>query len=197
MEHPRPPTVSGHLAVREPLRMRYDYRTDPALKSDYLDPGHLLALGRIAELSAHLEQLLISVLAGALGMGRDPAVALFLGDRYYKMHRRLLGLAEIRGLPGEKWIAEAIAWSKRVNKLIEDRDALLHRAPIYLFSGDPDENEDGPRLGWQPARRNQSLEYVDGAKMLQLVVEMHNAFKEGERKCYGEPFDEGSPEWST
>lgn len=132
------------------------------LESQYYTQLHLVALGRVVELSALLESLLRQVLAELMGISGDAGEALFLGDRAGALVRRFGALAEFKGLPG--WLPDAVAWAKQAGKAVDDRDALVHRAPTYIVKGD---NNDG-RVGWAPARRGQKPEYFDD-RVLDLV----------------------------
>jgi hypothetical protein len=125
---------------------------DSRLRSQYYTAAQLIALGRIAELSALLEVLLRQVLGQVMGTSESAGEALFLGDRASNLVARIKELGKFGDMP--KWFSdEAIDWAKRVSRAIEVRDDLLHRAPVLLYR---DEEDDERVVGWNRARRAQS-----------------------------------------
>ena len=76
---------------------------DERLRSTYYSPAQLLALGRIAELSALLETVLRSMLATVTGISESATEALFLGDRTSSLMNRIKELAKFADAPG--WFA--------------------------------------------------------------------------------------------
>jgi hypothetical protein len=70
---------------------------DTRLSSEYYTPAQLIALGRIAELSALLEVLLRNVLGQVMGISQAAADALFLGDRYRRSMLAAIANTSARG----------------------------------------------------------------------------------------------------
>ncbi|MHA6627709.1 hypothetical protein ACU61A_19910 [Pseudonocardia sichuanensis] len=84
---------------------------DTRLSSDYYRPAQLIALGRIAELSALLEVLLRNVLGQVMGIGEAAADALFLGDRAPSLVARITELGKFDDAP--EWFSdEAVDWGR-------------------------------------------------------------------------------------
>lgn len=134
---------------------------------------HLLALGRIVEVSASIEDRMRRLLGSALqipqsGLGRrDYTSAAFLGVRASELTRRLKTLATMDGVP--EWVPAAAEWALRAHKAIERRDALVHRAPVIIMGG-----SDGPKPGLGRARWTQEHETLDqqALDLLRQLVEL-------------------------
>jgi hypothetical protein len=138
---------------------------DSRLYSQYYTPAQLMALGRIAELSALLEVLLRQVLGQVMGISEAAGEALFLGDRASNLVARIKELGKFGDMP--KWFSdEAIDWAKRVSKAIEVRDDLLHRAPVLLYR---DEEDVERVVGWNRARRAHKPLPIDDDRLLKVV----------------------------
>lgn len=110
------------------------------LRSSYYTPGQVLALGRIAELSALIETLLRNVLEQVMGLGQAAGETLFLGDRGSTLVSRIKALGNfVDMLP---WFRDdAVEGAKRVDKALRDCDDLIHRAPTELFTDEDTEAE--------------------------------------------------------
>jgi hypothetical protein len=144
------------------------------LRSSYYTPKQLMALGRIAELSAQLEVLLRQVLAQVMGIGQDAADALFLGDRAQVLVARINALAEFSDIP--KWFSgDAVRWAAKVDAAVRQRNQFLHRAPVVLGSEDDDEER---VIGWNRARHNHKAEPLNNDRLLDLVERLSHLEEE-------------------
>lgn len=153
---------------------------DARLRSQYYAPGQLIALGRVAELSALLEVLLRQVLSQVMGLSQTAGEALFLGDRASTLVARIRELGKFEDMP--RWFSEeAVDWAKRVSKAIDQRDALLHRAPVVLHSGDEDDDR---VLRWSRARRAHEAMPVDDVQLMNLVELLVGLEGEGIHKLF-------------
>lgn len=158
---------------------------DSRLRSGYYSPAQLLALGRIAELSALLETLLRSVLAAAMGIGGPASDALFLGDRATTLVNRIRELAKFADAP--EWLAtEGLGWAKEVESAIKARDDIMHRPPVMLaISDDPSDNI----VGWNRARRNHQPIPIDDARLLSLVERLASLYGQGASALFWERWE--------
>lgn len=145
---------------------------DPRLQSAYLSPLQLIAIGRIAELSAMLERWLRNMLAEAIGAGTHAGDALFLGDRASSLVARIKAVGEFEDRP-EWFRGPGVDWAKDVGKAIEQRDSFIHRSPIML-SGVPGLDEDEHVLGLDRARRNHQAEPLTDEHLLNLVERLYD-----------------------
>jgi hypothetical protein len=143
---------------------------DGRLRSQYYTTKQLVALGRIVELSASVELLLRQVLETVMGISSDAGEAMFLGERASSLIKKFSALSLFQGIP--TWFSEeAVGWARRVGKAIEKRDALVHRPPVFAYSGDIEDGDAG-RLAWNRSRRSQKVEDFDETVLLELVDEL-------------------------
>lgn len=153
---------------------------DPRLRSQYYTPAQLVALGRIADLSALLEVLLRDVLGQVSGISQAAAEALYLGDRASNLVARIKELGKFGDMPN--WFSDqAVGWAARVKSAIEARDDLLYRAPVLLASSD--EDEEGI-VGWNRARRTHQAVPIDDARLLDLIERLADLEGEATHKLF-------------
>lgn len=172
------------------------------ISTEWFPPRGLQALGRIVELSAKLDEVGRTVLAAALGVSPDAADALFLGDRFNILLKRLKQLKprpdspqDFNDLPGAAWISEAVDWMAKVDKLQEERNKWVHRPPVWM-TGDNEDEE--PVLGWGRGRYSHKLERADGQPLVDLISQMERAYREGISNLTVDPFGEDDrPRWSA
>jgi hypothetical protein len=153
---------------------------DGRLRSQYYTTKQLVALGRIVELSALVELLLRQVMETVMGISSDAGEALFLGERASSLVKKFNALASFQGVP--RWFSEeAVGWAKRVSKAIEQRDALVHRPPVFAYSGDIEDGDAG-RLAWNRSRRSHKVEDFDETVLFELVDELAELEREAGNK---------------
>ena len=143
------------------------------LHSDAWSQDHLLALGRLVELSAVLE------LYGRLALGE----ALPMDDRFGEYMALGLRMPQIAGQlqavahrdDGPSSAHDLADWAARAATAIGRRDAIVHRAPMTTWDG-----SGAPGVpGMFVARRNQRPEHLDN-RVLVLLRDMLTLIREVE-----------------
>ena len=95
---------------------------------------------------------------------------LFLGERASSLVKKFGALAPFQGMT--TWFSEeAVSWARRVGKAMQRRDELVHRPPVFAYSGDIEGGDSG-RLAWHRSRRSHKVEYFDETALFGLVDEL-------------------------
>lgn len=170
-EPPAPPKVVPRPSPFDEMDQAAQARL---LQSPVWDHRHLLALGRILEVTASNDATLLALLGRALGLpatsfpSRDLAAAAFLGLRAGQLSDSLSAVAAIPDSP--EWVRDAAAWGKRVASATRRRDQMVHRSPVLVMNA-----PGGPRPGLGRARRNQGYEVLDrqAVDLLSDLVDLH------------------------
>lgn len=150
--------------------------TESPLHSSVWTDEHLLALGRLVELSARLEFFARQLLAQAASLPSGTAEALFIGSPMSKLKRQLQALATVEGAP--TWAPRAADWVRRAASAVEVRDSIVHRPPAFVM-------HDGEwRPAMLPSRRSQETETIDD-QIVPLLRQMQDLVEEA-AKLMGE-----------
>lgn len=171
---------------------------DAALRSDHWSPTHLMALGRIVELSAQLERLMRVALMVALEVmpGSEDVDVVTTGMRFGEMQRLLHRLSAAAAAGTKKrarrkavWLPTFLAWSTQAGHLIDERDSVLHRPPMILYAAGDHEPKYSSGMG--RSRKAHVVEAVDERAFIELVERMEDGYAAGWDILFGEAIVEG------
>lgn len=148
-----------------------DYDPLDISKYDKVRQRHIVGLGLIAEFSAQIDETARWLLGLAVGtLDIKQITALFLGDRFGTIERKFKALADLD--PTDPFLVEAKTWFMKTGKLVEQRDALIHRPVLGDFV------QGRSRHVLLPARRSQEAEELSG-QAVNLVAKLENAWEDG------------------